>query len=216
MANLEQKLHAPGIMTFRAKGQLSDTDVESWREELVKFVKDSEKTGACGVLIDMCDVDGIAIDAIDTLMELIADPEEALGTIRMRFALIGVKPFTQRFLREALPLEEVKYIRARFFHEVSESEALAWLKSMVSSADALPETKTRVEQKLESKSEVPSKAQADLSVEKDSKQKHAELPIIAEKEPRSVPANEMVKKPEANEKDKKPESVAADEQPSKK
>jgi hypothetical protein len=143
MTNLDQKLHAPGIMIFRAKGDLSDDDVEVWRDSLLKFIKENEKKGACGILVDMCEVENISIDAIDTMMELLSDPEDAIGDIRMRFALIGVKPFTQRFLREALPLDEVKYIRARFFHEVSESEALAWLQAMVNSAEDLPDTKAK-------------------------------------------------------------------------
>jgi hypothetical protein len=40
-----------------------------------------------------------------------------------------------------MPLEPVKHIRARFFHEVAEKEALAWLSAMVDSAEDLPVTK---------------------------------------------------------------------------
>jgi len=142
MGNLAHKLHAPGVMIIRAVGVMVGDDLEDWRDELVKFIKENQKRGACGVLIDACEVKGFSIDALDTLAEVLADPEETIHDIRMRFAFIGVKPFAQRFLREAMPLEEVKHIRARFFHEVSEDEALAWLQAMVTSADGLPDVKS--------------------------------------------------------------------------
>lgn len=139
MGNLENKLHSPGVMIYRAKGDLTSDDLEKWRDELGNFIKEHGKLGACGVLVDVCEVEGFSSEALDTLLELLSDPEETIRDVRMRFALIGVKPFTQRFLRETMPVEEVKHIRARFFHEVAEDEALAWLQAMVSSAEGLPE-----------------------------------------------------------------------------
>jgi hypothetical protein len=94
------------------------------------------------MLIDISEVEAFNSDALDVLLELLSDPEEVIRETRMRFALIGVKPFAQRFLREVMPLEPVKHIRARFFHEVAEKEALAWLSAMVDSAGDLPEAKT--------------------------------------------------------------------------
>jgi hypothetical protein len=138
MANLESSLHGPGVKIYRAKGDLTADDLEMWRDDLVNFIKQHRDKGVCGMLIDTCHVDSVSVDSLDTLLELLADPEEVIRDVRMRFALIGVKPFTQRFLRETMPVEEVKHIRARFFHEVSEKEALAWLQAMVSSADDLP------------------------------------------------------------------------------
>ena len=139
MGSYESKLHKPGVTIFRAEGDLSSDDLEKCREELESFIKKNTERGACGVLIDACEVKGFSVDAIDTLMELLSDPEEIINEVRMRFALIGVRPFTQRFLREAMPLTPIKHVRARFFHELAENEALAWLQAMVSSVRDLPE-----------------------------------------------------------------------------
>ena len=139
MGDLEKELHKPGIMILRAKGKLDQDDLEKWREELEAFIKENEERGACGALIDVCELDGLSTDAIDALMEILSEPDDFIDTIRMRFALIGIKPFTKRFLREAMPLEPIKHVRARFFHEVAEDEALAWLQAMVDSAKDLPE-----------------------------------------------------------------------------
>jgi hypothetical protein len=141
MGDLEKEIHKQGIMILRAKGELDQDDLEKWREELEEFIKENDERGACGVLVDVCELDGLSTDAIDTLMELLSEPDDFINTIRMRFALIGIKPFTKRFLREAMPLEPIKHVRARFFHEVAEEEALAWLQAMVDSAEELPEGK---------------------------------------------------------------------------
>ncbi len=141
MGDLEKELHKPGIMILRAKGKLDQDDLEKWREELEAFIKENEERGACGALIDVCELEGLTTDAIDALMEILAEPDDFIDTIRMRFALIGIKPFTKRFLREAMPLEPIKHVRARFFHEVAEDEALAWLQAMVDSAKDMPEGK---------------------------------------------------------------------------
>ena len=151
--------HKPGIRICRTKGSLSEQDLEKWREELEAFVKDNASRGACGMLIDISEAEALNVDALDVLLELLADPEEVIReTTRMRFALIGVKPFAQRFLREVMPLEPVKHIRARFFHEVAEKEALAWLSAMVESADDLPEAKDSPEDSPETKSETKKSA----------------------------------------------------------
>ena len=138
MGTIKQKEHTTGIVIIRAEGTLTGDNIDVWRGELEDFVEANEKRGACAALVDVTDVEEISIDALDAILEFLADPEEVVSGIRMRFALIGVRPFTQRFLREAMPLEETKHIRARFFHEVSEDEALAWLQAMVSSATDLP------------------------------------------------------------------------------
>jgi hypothetical protein len=141
--------HKPGVQICRTKGRLSEADLEKWREELEAFIQDNASRGACGMLIDISEVETFNIDALDVLLELLSDPEEIIRETRMRFALIGVKPFAQRFLREAMPLEPVKHIRARFFHEVAEKEALAWLSAMVDSAEDLPEAKSETKDQAE-------------------------------------------------------------------
>lgn len=135
MGEFESKLHNPGVKIYRVKGKISDDDVEKWRDELTAFVKSNKERGACGVLVDVIELDSLSIDGIDSLMEILSDPEELMKDIKMRFALIGVKPFTQRFLRETMTQIDAKHIRAKFFHEVSEGEAIAWLQAMVSTAE---------------------------------------------------------------------------------
>ncbi len=134
MADIESKLHGAGIVIYRIKGDLKADDVETWRNRLSSFIKDHEKIGVCGVLVDVGELESLSIEATDSVIELLSDPEEAIKDVKMRFAFVGVRPFTQRFLHAVMPLEEVKHVRARFFHEVSEAEALAWLQAMVSSA----------------------------------------------------------------------------------
>jgi anti-anti-sigma regulatory factor len=141
--------HKPGVKIFRTKGRLSEENLEKWREEIEAFVEENEERGACGMLIDISQVEALNVDALDVLLELLSDPEEVIRETRTRFALIGVKPFAQRFLREAMPLEPVKHIRARFFHEVAEKEALAWLTAMVDSADDLPETSSKTKEQVD-------------------------------------------------------------------
>lgn len=153
MSNYESKLHKPGVKIYRAKGDLVADDVEKWREELVAFIKENTERGACGILLDTLEVESFSAEALDTLMELLSEPEDVIDNIRMRFALIGVKPFTQRFLREAMSQVTLKHIRARFFHEVAEDEAVAWLGAMVSSADELPDAKDVKVEKEEKKAE---------------------------------------------------------------
>lgn len=160
MGSFESKLHAPGVMIVRAKGDLDGDDLEKWRDDLVKFIKENSGKGACGMLIDTCQVDSFSAETIDALFEFLTDPEEVIRDVRMRFAFIGVKPFTQRFLRETMPLDELKHIRARFFHEVAEAEALAWLQAMVSSAGDLPEAKSAPRKEEPGKAAEPAKAPA--------------------------------------------------------
>mgnify|MGYP005853797637 CR=1 FL=1 len=138
MANYESKLEKPGVVVYRIKGELDLDNVEAWRKHLVDFIKDNRERGACGILLDVCGVETISTDGIDAIMELLSDPEEIIGSTRTRFALIGVRPFAQRFLRSVMPLTPISHIRARFFHEVAEGEAVAWLSAMVDSADDLP------------------------------------------------------------------------------
>lgn len=136
MDNLQVKT-SEGIMICRAKGEVDAEDFETWREHLLALVK-SNKDSACGVLVDLRDLDNVTADALDAILEFLFDPQETLRDVRIRFALIGLKPFTQRFFRETLPIEQIKHLRARFFHEVAEGEALAWLQAMVDSAKDLP------------------------------------------------------------------------------
>ena len=135
MGSFESKQHAPGVMIVRVKGNVRADDLEEWRDDLEKFVRENKEVGACGMLIDTCQVDSFSADTIDALFELLTDPEEVIRDVKVRFAFIGIKPFTQRFFRETMPLDELKHIRARFFHEVAETEALAWLTAMVGSTD---------------------------------------------------------------------------------
>lgn len=135
MGSFESKQHSPGVMIVRVKGNIGADDLEEWRDDLEKFVRENKDIGACGMLIDTCQVDSFSPDTIDALFELLTDPEEVIRDVKVRFAFIGVKPFTQRFFRETMPLDEIRHIRARFFHEVAEAEALAWLTAMVSSTD---------------------------------------------------------------------------------
>ena len=182
MENFESKLHSPGVMIYRAKGNLTTENVEEWREELRKFVKENDKRGACGLLIDVCELESLSPEALDALMELLGDPEEIIRGVRMRFALIGVKPFTQRFLRETMPIEEIKHIRARFFHEVAEDEALAWLQAMVSTAEE------------EAKKAEPPKKEPEKPKEKEASQKPPEQ--AQKKETPKLPESPQKQEPE--------------------
>lgn len=206
MEKFESKLHKPGVIIYRAKGSLSTDDVETWREELLKFVKENDKRGACGVLIDVCEVESFSAEGLDALMELLADPEEIIRNMHMRFALIGVKPFTQRFLRETMPIEEIKHIRARFFHEVAEDEALAWLQAMVTTAEEQAETKQAepvkeeaTEPKKEEAKKLPEPPQS-KETEKKPDEKAPEKKEPDKKEPDK-------KEPEKKEPEKRPEPI---------
>jgi hypothetical protein len=140
MGQIDTKPADPGTVIYRLKGKLSLEDLEKWRKELENHMKAHKEKGACGALIDVADVESFDMDALDNLIEVLAEPDDFFGGgIRVRFALIGVKAYTKRFLRDALPLEPIKAVQARFFHETSEDEALAWMRSMVESADDLPE-----------------------------------------------------------------------------
>jgi anti-anti-sigma regulatory factor len=188
MENFESKLHNPGVIIYRAKGSLTTDNVEEWREELSKFIKENSQRGACGVLIDVCDLESISPEALDALMELLGDPEETIRNVRMRFALIGVKPFTQRFLRETMPIEEIRHIRARFFHEVAEEEALAWLQAMVSTAEeeakkAAPNKEEPKEAAAKTKEKEAPKAQ-----KKEPEKKEKPKPAKASKEKKGAAA----------------------------
>jgi hypothetical protein len=149
MGNYESTSPKPGVRVYRIKGDLTPEDVEKWRENLVVFVKDNRERGACGVLLDIVDLETISTEAVDAVMELLSDPEDIIGDVRTRFALIGVKPFTQRFLRAAMPLAPISHLRARFFYEAAEDEAVAWLTAMVESADDLPSTRPAKTEKTE-------------------------------------------------------------------
>jgi anti-anti-sigma regulatory factor len=206
MEKFDIRLHKPGVVIYRAKGNLSTDDVEKWREELLKFVKENDKRGACGVLIDVCAVESFSAEGLDALMELLADPEEIIRNMHMRFALIGVKPFTQRFLRETMPLEEIKHIRGRFFHEVAEEEALAWLQAMVSTAEeqtdpkqAEPVKKEATEPQKEETRKPPEPSQS-KEAEKKPDEKAPDKKEPEKKEPDK-------KEPEKKEPDKKPEPI---------
>lgn len=198
MENFESKLHKPGVIIYRVKGSLSTDDIEKWREELLKFIKENDKRGACGVLIDVCEVEGFSAEGLDALMELLGDPSEIIRNMQMRFALIGVKPFTQRFMRETMPVEEIKHIRARFFHEVAEDEALAWLQAMVSTA----------EEQVTAKAAEPAKKESTgiskEELKKEEPKKPAEPPSSkdAEKKP-----DEKKPEPEKKEPEKKSEPI---------
>lgn len=197
MGSIVQKQHADGVVAVRAEGTLLAEDIVKWRAELEKFVKTSEKIGACGVLIDISDVEELSIEAIDAILEFLADPEEIISSLRTRFALIGVKPFTQRFLREAMPLEDVKHIRARFFHEVAEDEALAWLQALVDSATDLPGIKP---------AEKPATSGRDKPITQDAKAAIEMLMKVAGKAEETARANAAEHKREVPA-DKKPPST---------
>jgi len=209
METFETKLHKPGVIIYRAKGNLGTDDVEKWREELLKFIKENDKRGACGVLVDVCEVESFSAEGLDALMELLGDPGEIIRNMQMRFALIGVKPFTQRFMRETMPVEEIKHIRARFFHEVAEDEALAWLQAMVSTADEQAETKPVEAGKkadTETKKEEPSKEEDKKEeAKKEEANKEEVKKEEAQKPPEPVQSKEATKKTELTEPDKKPE-----------
>jgi anti-anti-sigma regulatory factor len=211
MEKFDITLHKPGVVIYRAKGNLSTDDVEKWREELLKFVKENDKRGACGVLIDVCEVESFSAEGLDALMELLADPEEIIRNMHMRFALIGVKPYTQRFLRETMPIEEIKHIRGRFFHEVAEDEALAWLQAMVTTAEEQVETKVAepVEPKKEEAKKPPEPPQSkDVEKKPDEKEPEKREPDKKEPEKKEPEKKEPEKKePEKKEPEKKPEPM---------
>jgi flagellar biosynthesis GTPase FlhF len=195
MSNYESKLHKPGVKIYRAKGDLVADDVEKWREELIAFIKENNERGACGILLDTLEVESFSAEALDTLMELLSEPEDVIDNIRMRFALIGVRPFTQRFLREAMSQITLKHIRARFFHEVAEDEALAWLGAMVSSADELPDTRDVKEEKEKEKEKEEGKKKVEEKKAEEKKKDEEKIETKAEQEKKEK--KEETKKPEA-------------------
>ncbi|MBN1428242.1 MAG: hypothetical protein JXB07_07645 [Anaerolineae bacterium] len=197
MENFESKLHSPGVIVYRAKGSLTTENVEEWREELRKFVQENDKRGACGALIDVCELENLSPEALDALMELLGDPEEIIRDVRMRFALIGIKPFTQRFLRETMPIEEIKHIRARFFHEVAENEALAWLQAMVSTAEE------------EARRSEPDKKETVEAKEKDTPKPAEEQQKKTEPKPENKDPSKEEPKQEESTKKKEPEKKGA-------
>ena len=181
MGSFESKLHSPGVMIVRVKGNVSADDLEEWRDNLVKFVRENKDIGACGMLIDTCQVDTFSADTVDALFELLTDPEEVIRDVKVRFAFIGVKPFTQRFFRETMPLDEVRHIRARFFHEVAEAEALAWLTAMVGSTDGGAERQAAAKAAAKDKPAEPPKA--DVKPPAPAKPTAAEKPAVPDKAP---------------------------------
>jgi len=141
MGTIESKQNKPEIMTFTVSGTLSEEDTEGWRAGLEKFTGGLREKGAVGILLDVTGLEGFSIDAVELLIEVLSDPEEIFpDNRRVRLALIGIRPYTQRFLRAVMPLEPLKHVRARYFDEIAEDEALAWLQALVDSADDLPET----------------------------------------------------------------------------
>jgi hypothetical protein len=138
MGNYERKQHKPGVVIYHVKGNLEPEDITRWREDIEAFVKENAKRGACGILIDANKVDSFSVSALDGILALLAEPEDVIADVRTRFALMGIKRHTQRFLRSAMPIVPLKHVRARFFHETARDEALAWLSAMVESAEDLP------------------------------------------------------------------------------
>jgi hypothetical protein len=185
MSSVEHKLHNPGVKIYRIKGEVTDEDVEKLREELETFVKENGKRGACGILLDLIAVDAFSAEAIDALLELLSEPDDVIEGLRMRFALIGVKPFTQRFLREVMPLDPIKHIRARFFHEVAEEEALAWLQAMVSSADGETVAEKEEEKKKEEKETKDEKGEKKEKDEKKEGDEKKEAKVEEKKKPKA-------------------------------
>ncbi|NDJ53262.1 MAG: STAS/SEC14 domain-containing protein, partial [Chloroflexi bacterium] len=143
MGSYENQQPKPGILVSHIKGDISDDDVEKWRADLEKFIEACKANKAGGILMNLSGVQSISLRALDAIMELLAAPDEVIEETRIRFALIGVGAFTKRFMRDAMPLAPIKHIRARFFHETAEAEALAWLQAMIDSADDLPEVEAK-------------------------------------------------------------------------
>lgn len=140
MGDYERKLHKLGVMIYHIKGDLKPEDITRWQEDVEAFIKENAKRGACGILIDAHKVDSFSVGALDAILALLAEPEDVITDVRTRFALMGIKRHTQRFLRSSMPLVPLKHVRARFFHETARDEALAWLSAMVESAEDLPKT----------------------------------------------------------------------------
>lgn len=153
------KSHKPEVRIYRFKGACSDKDIAEWRRDFETLVEENKKAGAVGALIDVGDIDSVSVDALDSLIEILVDPEEIVGGIKARFAFIGIKPFARRFLNEVMPLEPLKQIRARSFHEVAEEEALAWLQAMIDSTDAQPDKQVASDKKEPEKTDTKLQAE---------------------------------------------------------
>jgi hypothetical protein len=141
MGSFESTTPKPGVIVHRLQGVFSGDDLDTWRQALLSFFKDNHKQGACGVLIDARKMEGISTEAFNTLCEMLAEPPDEIQAVRSRFAFIGVRRYTERFMRAAMPITKISHLRGRFFHETSEEEAVAWLSAMVESADDLPEVR---------------------------------------------------------------------------
>jgi hypothetical protein len=133
-----ERIHSQ-LLTVTVEGDLSAADVAAWRRDLQTFVSAQGAGGGCGLIIEAGAAQSITFEALDGLLELLGDPEGVLGAVRMRIGVIGVKGFTQRFLREALPLTPLDSVRARFFHEVARSEARAWVDSLPDAPPSKPD-----------------------------------------------------------------------------
>jgi hypothetical protein len=189
MGDYERKLHKPGVVVYHIKGDLTPEDVTRWCEDVEAFVKENAKRGACGILIDAHKVDGFSVSALDSILALLSEPEDVIADVRTRFALMGVKRHTQRFLRSAMPIVPLKHVRARFFHETARDEALAWLSAMVESAEDLPKTtgalpsdeKPKGKDEKEVKEEKAGAAEAKKEDEAKTESKTAEEPTPEEK-----------------------------------
>lgn len=138
MGQVESCTHSTGIETYRVSGTLTREDVEAWRTRIIQLVADGAERGACGALIDITCVEGLTVAALDVLIEQLAGADELLAKTRLRVALIGVSPHTERLLREALTRSTVKNLQGRFFHTTAEQEALAWLQVVIDTAAAPP------------------------------------------------------------------------------
>ena len=129
MSITSRRLHDQLLLVTIA-GDITVAHIETWRAELRAFLHSQGAEGACGLLVEIGDADSLTFEALDNALDLLAEPDALLGDIRMRIALIGVRGFTQRFLREAMPITPLKNVRARFFHEVARDEARAWVESL--------------------------------------------------------------------------------------
>lgn len=138
MGQVESRTHSTGIESYHASGTLTREDVEAWHTRITQLVADSAERGACGALIDISRVEGLTVAALDALIEQLANADELLAKTRLRVALIGVSPHTERLLREALTRGTVKNLQGRFFHTTAEQEALAWLQVVIDTAAAPP------------------------------------------------------------------------------
>ncbi|NDJ36778.1 MAG: hypothetical protein GYB64_19160 [Chloroflexi bacterium] len=126
MSSITQIEHQPGVFAFRAEGILSERAVHAWRDALKAAAAGRQ---ACGFLLDVTEVTGLSTQALDAALATLAEIQTLVGQARTRFALIGFRPYTLRFMQDVLPAYD--RIRAKPFSQEAEAEALAWLAAMV-------------------------------------------------------------------------------------